>query len=412
MKNHILLIADGRSPITKRWIEILKRLNFRISLVSTYPFSLDVEVENIFILPVAFSAAAEQKTVSDQRGNSTPSQNWKKKIIQNARPLAMNVRYWLGPYTLRKHQKRLLEIIAQIKPDLVHALRVPYEGMLARVVPDHIPLVVSIWGNDFTLHANANKKMGQLTRQVMERANGVLADVHRDIALAHQWGLSNYRPTMVVPGAGGIHLDEILLSKTKDIRDLHIPDDALLIINPRGVRAYARTDTFFQSIPGVIEEYPKSIFICPDMKGKPEAEKWIERLNIQQHVRLLPALDQHTLWALFHQSPVSLSITTHDGTPNTLLEAMACGCFPIAGDIDSLREWITPGVNGFLVEPDNPHKLSEAIIAALDNLPLRQKAAEFNLNIINSKAEVGQVQDRLSKYYKIFLKSKTHSESL
>ena len=412
MKNHILLIADGRSPITKRWIEILKRLNFRISLVSTYPFSLDVEVENIFILPVAFSAAAEQKTVSDQRGNSKPSQNWKKKIIQNARPLAMNVRYWLGPYTLRKHQKRLLEIIAQIKPDLVHALRVPYEGMLARVVPDHIPLVVSIWGNDFTLHANANKKMGQLTRQVMERANGVLADVHRDIALAHQWGLSNYRPTMVVPGAGGIHLDEILLSKTKDIRDLHIPDDALLIINPRGVRAYARTDTFFQSIPGVIEEYPKSIFICPDMKGKPEAEKWIERLNIQQHVRLLPALDQHTLWALFHQSPVSLSITTHDGTPNTLLEAMACGCFPIAGDIDSLREWITPGVNGFLVEPDNPHKLSEAIIAALDNLPLRQKAAEFNLKIINSKAEVGQVQDRLSKYYKIFLKSKSHSESL
>ena len=39
--------------------------------------------------------------------------------------------------------------------------------------------------------------------------------------------------------------------------------------------------------------------------------------------------------ALFRQAQVMLSITTHDGTPNTLLEGLASGCFPIAGDIES-----------------------------------------------------------------------------
>lgn len=403
MINHILLIADGRSPITKRWIEILKKLDFRISLVSTYPFTPDIELENSFLLPVAFSGAAEKKNGNSINGSSSSSKNWKKKIIQNARPIAMKVRYWLGPFTLPKFQKRLLEIIDHVKPDLVHALRIPYEGMLAEIVPANIPLVVSIWGNDFTLHANANKKMGRLTKQVMERADGVLADVHRDISLAYQWGLPSEKPTLVVPGAGGIHLDEILLSKTKDISNLHIPDDALLIINPRGIRAYARTDTFFQSIPFVIEKFPMVLFVCPDMKGKSEAKKWIERLNIQKNVRLLPALDQHTLWALFHRSPISLSITTHDGTPNTLLEAMACGCFPIAGDIESLREWITPGVNGLLVEPDQPHKLAEAIKDVLSNLSLQHKAAEINHNLIKSRAEAGIVQGLLSNYYNKFL---------
>ena len=33
----------------------------------------------------------------------------------------------------------------------------------------------------------------------------------------------------------------------------------------------------------------------------------------------------------------------HDGTPNTLLEGMACGCLPVAGDLDSIREWLKPG---------------------------------------------------------------------
>ena len=37
--------------------------------------------------------------------------------------------------------------------------------------------------------------------------------------------------------------------------------------------------------------------------------------------------------------------------PEAILEAMALGCFPIAGDIESVREWITPGVNGILVDP-------------------------------------------------------------
>jgi len=82
---------------------------------------------------------------------------------------------------------------------------------------------------------------------------------------------------------------------------------------------------------------------------------------------------------------------------------MACGCFPIAGDINSIREWITPGVNGFLIEPGNPQDLADAIITATQNDVLRRKAAILNDKLIKTKAEVGIVRNQVARFYEKFL---------
>ena len=78
---------------------------------------------------------------------------------------------------------------------------------------------------------------------------------------------------------------------------------------------------------------------------------------------------------------------------------MALGAFPIAGDIESIREWITPGVNGLLVEPDKPQALAEALLLALDNPDLRARAAEINTRIVRERAEVGVVREKIQVFY-------------
>ncbi len=413
MTTRILLIADGRSAITKRWIDMLHSLDFRVSLVSTYPLTSKPDVDRIFILPVAFSAAGEgSKKFSENNLKNKSDKNWKKALIQNARPIAMKVRYLLGPTTLLKYQQQLLAIISETKPDLVHALRIPYEGMLASITPPEIPLLISVWGNDFTLHANANRKMKNLTEQVMQRADGILADVFRDISLARRWGFSENKPSLVVPGGGGILFNEIEAAKLVVNPNLILPLDAPVIVNPRGIRAYAQTDVFFESIPLVLKKLPSAIFLCPGMEGKPEAHQWVERLQINDHVYLLPTLPQEILWSTFHRSEISVSITTHDGTPNTLLETMACDCFPIVGDIESLREWITPGVNGFLVSPQSPQELSEAIITAHENPEIRRKAKIFNKELLRSKADADLVRDQLTQFYGQFSSERSCHPSL
>jgi glycosyltransferase involved in cell wall biosynthesis len=99
------------------------------------------------------------------------------------------------------------------------------------------------------------------------------------------------------------------------------------------------------------------------------------------------------------------SISQHDGTPNTLLEAMACGCFPVAGDIESIREWITPGVNGLLVEPSSPQGAAEAILTALESPEMRKSAADLNGRLIRERAEVGLVRNTIREFYTRFIRS-------
>lgn len=125
----------------------------------------------------------------------------------------------------------------------------------------------------------------------------------------------------------------------------------------------------------------------------------LDRYNLRGKVDLLPHMPQMELWELFARAAVTVSISQHDGTPNSLLEAMVLGAFPIAGDIESIREWITPGVNGLLVEPDKPQALAEALLLTLDNPELRARAAEINARIVRERAEVGVVREKIQAFY-------------
>jgi len=99
-----------------------------------------------------------------------------------------------------------------------------------------------------------------------------------------------------------------------------------------------------------------------------------------------------------------VSPSVHDGTPNSLLEGMACGCFPVAGDLEPIREWITQGQNGLLVNPNDPVSIAEGILLALEREDLRREAAGLNGEIIASRAEYGKNMARADEFYGSLIK--------
>lgn len=396
----ILIAADGRSPITRRWVQGVLTLGHQVSLVSTYPCQPLPGVNDLFILPVAFSAAA----AGTQQAGGSPraSAGGLKSLVKRFRPVFLAARGWLGPLTLPIFGRKFARIVQQVQPDLVHAMRIPYEGMLASHTPPGVPLIVSTWGNDLTLHARSSAALRRWTERALRRADGLIADAQRDIRIAPQFGFDPDRPAINVLTSGGIDLTEIARLRSAADEDLPegIPAGVPLVINPRGIRpAYAQTDIFFQAIPLVLQRWPDVFFLCPAMADQKEALYWVNKLKLNQRVLLMPALSQHQLWETFLRCDISVSLTIHDGTPNTLLEAMSCGCLPIAGDIESLREWITPGVNGLLADPHKPQSLANALLLALENPALRQQAAEHNFALIQRRADVNLLRAQVEVFY-------------
>jgi glycosyltransferase involved in cell wall biosynthesis len=243
--------------------------------------------------------------------------------------------------------------------------------------------------------------MSGLTRETMEHTDGLHSDCQRDVKLAFQWGLRIDTKTLVEPGNGGIQLQSFFQGKPDSslIEEFGLPKDAFFIVNPRGFRNVARTDTFFKSIPLVRKAIPNAYFLALKMAGNGEAEGWVRKLDIQSCVTLLPAFPREKMPQLYRLSPIMISLTVHDGIPNVLLEAMACGCFPIVGDLESIREWIDDGKNGFLVSPADPEAVAAAIVRAASDSGLRQAAAEKNQRIIADRAEWHGVMGRVEKFY-------------
>src|SRR5688572_33438619 len=115
----ILFVVDARSPIAQNWIRHFVQRGDQVYIASTFACpTVDFSIKRLEIIPVAFSALKK----ADQPAGSA-----------SARTLGLRTvfKQWFGPLTIRRAAQRLRAFIAQVKPDLIHAMRIPYEGMLA-----------------------------------------------------------------------------------------------------------------------------------------------------------------------------------------------------------------------------------------------------------------------------------------
>jgi glycosyltransferase involved in cell wall biosynthesis len=272
-------------------------------------------------------------------------------------------------------------------------MRIPFEGMLAAASAPEVPLIVSVWGNDFTLHASSTPLMHWQTKRTVRRIAALHADCRRDVRLASEWGLEPGTPSLVIPGNGGVR------------KDLFYPDQQPardpVVLNPRGPRVYVRNDSFFRAIPLVLARRPEARFLCAAMAGDMEAARLVRLLSIGHAVELLEPVPHERMGSLYRRAQVLVSPSIHDGTPNTMLEGMACGCFPVMGDLESVREWITNGRNGLLVDAGNPESIAEAILVALDREDLRREAAGLNSKLIATRADFSHCMAKAAEFYEL-----------
>jgi glycosyltransferase involved in cell wall biosynthesis len=79
---------------------------------------------------------------------------------------------------------------------------------------------------------------------------------------------------------------------------------------------------------------------------------------------------------------VYVSASTSDGASSSLLEAMACGLFPVVSAIPANLAWIEDGATGLLFEPGDTRGLAEALRRAALDADLRASAALRNRALV------------------------------
>lgn len=134
---------------------------------------------------------------------------------------------------------------------------------------------------------------------------------------------------------------------------------ARLIVD-KGVREYREAarrvkrqypEVRFQ-LAGALDPNPSSI-------RQGELDAWIREGTIE-YLGKLPGVQAALAGCRYYVLP-----SYREGTPRSVLEAMATGRLIITTDAPGCRETVAPGVNGYLVPPRDPEALAEAMLRLL-----------------------------------------------
>jgi glycosyltransferase involved in cell wall biosynthesis len=100
-----------------------------------------------------------------------------------------------------------------------------------------------------------------------------------------------------------------------------------------------------------------------------------------------------------------------EGLSNSLMEAMACRCCPVASDVGGNPELVRPGETGLLFRPGDPLDLAEKVRKLIENPSLRHDLASRAEIFIRSNFPLKAAAQRMGDIYLNLVDSRSRQET-
>jgi glycosyltransferase involved in cell wall biosynthesis len=97
------------------------------------------------------------------------------------------------------------------------------------------------------------------------------------------------------------------------------------------------------------------------------------------------------------------SVPLSEGMPTVLLEAMACGIPVVATDVAAVRELVVDGETGYVVPPQRPAALADAVLRLLGDASLRRRMGDAGRARFVAGFSLEALADRHLRAYELAL---------
>ncbi|MCB2213807.1 glycosyltransferase [bacterium] len=252
---------------------------------------------------------------------------------------------WAGWPGWEAGANQLEKLLAEVKPDLVHAGPVQGPAFLAAHAGWH-PLVTMSWGSDLLRWADRSPWMRCATRFTLDRTEVFLGDCQTVADAAAGYGVP--REKMVV-FPWGVDLDHFSPENGRDAglvlrRSLGWEDEFVILCNRTWAPVYG--------VDVLAEAFVKAASTNSHLRlllvgDGPEAETVHRILDpVADRVHFPGRIGRAELPGYYQAANLFVSPSYSDGSSVSLMEALACGRPVLVSDIPSNREWVRPGENG------------------------------------------------------------------
>jgi glycosyltransferase involved in cell wall biosynthesis len=290
-------------------------------------------------------------------------------------------------------------VINRLKPDLVHTFYA-YQQLDTLVISRFRPLVLTLMGAEILPEQRFDGRRRWPIKKMLDGADVITSkSSFMDEALnkignyAHKirrvtWGVDtqNFRPGL-----------DVSLFQHK----WNIHQEDLVFFSPRICQPFYNKHIIIQAFAAFLQKTisgAKAKLIVSELFAEEgyrrKLRSLVEELGLTEHVHFVGAIPHSEMPAYFNLADIMVAIPTSDGMPQSLYEAMACGVFPILGNLPQYHESIQDGVNGKLVTVGDINELGEAMSWAAEHEEQRKTAAIINRHHVLEIADK-DIQDRI-----------------
>lgn len=292
---------------------------------------------------------------------------------------------------------RIKKAIKEFRPDIIHAQGAASGARHAARTKIH-PFFVQAWGSEILGLSGFKPGLRKKILRALKQADLItLPGQHmKDVLLKYK----ELDPNKLVIFQYGI--DTSLFQPVK--KD---SSKTKVVVSTRHLGPLYSVETLIRAVSLIIKKFNNVRFtIVGTGPRKRYLESLANKLQVSNFINFVGSQLPAKVAYYLQQSDIYVSASLSDGASLSLMEAMACGSFPIVTDIPANRNWIENGKNGFLVSVDNPRDLADKIILALNNLELCKKAVQDNLNLIRKKYNFSDTMEYIETLHRDYLRDK------
>ncbi len=119
-------------------------------------------------------------------------------------------------------------------------------------------------------------------------------------------------------------------------------------------------------------------------------------LGIDSKVNFAGWISNEKVPGVLRAADIFVFPTLHEGMPNSLLQAMACGLPVITTRVTSIPEIVVDQINGLLVAPQSPSEIATALTDLLEHPEKRRRMGSQNRHKILSEHTIGSAWPKLA----------------
>lgn len=295
--------------------------------------------------------------------------------------------------------KTFENILMEIKPDVVHSFVlyiscVPiYNTMIKH---KEIPWIYSSWGSDLYYFKQKTKTKKDIQR-VLPRIDYLITDCKRDIKIAKELGF-NKKVLGTFPGGGGFKFQEynkFIISPASERRTILVKG-----YQGRSGRCIAVLKALSLLVLE-LKNYKVIVFGADEEVIRFSKNKKLDlilNLSVYRRSKFLPHSE---IMKLMGEALIYIGNSNSDGMPNTLLEAIGMGAFPIQSNPGgATEEVITDNENGLLINDiENIEEIKNKILKGISNSKLVERAFIINQMEMKPKYEREIIKNIVIKAY-------------